>query len=138
MSVEAGVLIDLDCEPLYWHLPQGRAAGSLPDSRELWEVIWGRREDVLGFAHSHPGYGEPSPSQEDLTTFAAIESALGKRLVWWVTSEDSFSEWCWTGPDRLDYRKGPAMYEPPWIHELRQLSNYDRPWATQEIANGNT
>lgn len=124
MSIEAGVLVNLDCEPIYWHLPEGRHVGGLPDSRELWEVIWKQRDDLLGFAHSHPGGGEPIPSREDLTTFAVIESALGKRLVWWIASEDDFVELCWVGPDRLDYRKGPCMYEPQWMSELRLLSRF--------------
>lgn len=128
MSIEAGVLVNLDCEPIYWHLPEGRHVGALPDSRDLWLQIWNNRDQVLGFAHSHPGSGHPAPSYEDLTTFAAVESALGKRLVWWITSEDQFSEWCWIGPDKLDYRKGPAIYEPEWMAELRDHSKY-RPWA---------
>jgi hypothetical protein len=124
MSIEAGVLVDLDCEPIHWHLPEGRHTGALPDSRDLWEKIWSHREQVLGFAHSHPGSGQPGPSYEDLTTFAAVESALGKRLVWWIASEDSFVELCWIGPGKLDYDEGPAMYEPEWMAELRNLSNY--------------
>lgn len=128
MSIEAGVLVNLDCEPIYWHLPEGRHGGALPDSRPLWDVIWEKREEILGFAHSHPGSGEPGPSHEDLTTFAAIEVALGKRLVWWITSEDAFVELGWVGPNQLDYGRGPAMYQPEWMPELRTLSNY-RPWA---------
>lgn len=122
MSVEAGVLVDLDCNPIYWHNPAGRTVGSLPDSRELWDVIWEHRERVLGFAHSHPGFGEPGPSYEDVTTFHAVEAALGKRLVWWITTADRFCELCWVGPGRLDYRKGPALYKPPWMEQLRRES----------------
>jgi hypothetical protein len=59
-----------------------------------------------------------------LTTFAAIELALGKRLVWWITSEDQFVELCWCGPGKLDYGKVPAMYQPEWMSELRTLSRF--------------
>lgn len=122
MTIEVGVLVDLDFEPIYWHQPEGSDTAALPDSRVLWEVIWQCRDRVLGFAHSHPGRGEPGPSHEDLTTFAAIESALGKRLVWWITSEDVSVELGWMGPSRLDYRKGLALYEPEWMTKLRDLS----------------
>lgn len=136
MSVEAGVLLNLDCEPIYWHLPEGRHVGALPDSRELWCAIWERREDVLGFAHSHPGLGEPEPSDEDLTTFAAIELALGKRLVWWISSRDQSVEVSWRGPGRLDYSAAPVMYEPDWVSELRTLSRFrvEETWKTLKHA----
>jgi hypothetical protein len=125
MSIEAGVLVGMDCEPIYWHLPVDRSGGALPDSRELWEVIWENRANILGFAHSHPGSGEPGPSDTDLTTFAAVESGLGRRLVWWITSADQFIELCWVGPGKLDYAKGPALYEPTWMGELRGKSYYN-------------
>ncbi len=83
MSLEAGVLVGLDGKPLYWHTPEDRSVGHLPNSVPLWNVIWELRDQVLGFAHSHPGQGIPGPSYEDLTTFASIEAGLGRRLKWW-------------------------------------------------------
>jgi len=124
MSIEVGVLVNLDCEPFFWHLPEGREVASLPDSRDLWNIIWDHRDEVLGFAHSHPGSGVPEPSEEDLTTFAAVESGLGKRLVWWVTSRDESIELYWRGPGKLDYGTVPVMYEPEWMSELRTLSRF--------------
>lgn len=108
----------------FWHLPKNRTVSSLPDSRTLWEVLWDlRTEDFLGFAHSHPGRGEPSPSMTDLTTFAAVETGLGRRLHWWITSEDQFVEILWEGPHRLEYKKG--LIEPfDWVYRLRELSNF--------------
>lgn len=133
MSIEAGVLVDLDCEPLFWHLPVNRGGASLPDSRPLWDTIWENRDRILGFAHSHPGYGMPGPSYEDVTTFAAIEAALGKRWVWWITSADSFVELCWVGPGKLDYKQGPNLYKPMWMDRLRDESHYRMegggPWS---------
>lgn len=122
--IEAGVVIDKSGQPLFWHLPEGRTAGSLPDSRTLWDVIWGAFQDgtLLGFAHSHPGSGVPGPSYSDVTTFAAIEAALGQRLMWWITSETHVVELAWTGEDRLSYRATLVQEAPAWVAELRRLS----------------
>ncbi len=87
--MEVGVIVDRGGQALYWHLPPGRSQAGLPDSRALWDVLWERRAELGGFAHSHPGRGEPFPSALDRSTFSAIEAALGRRLDWWITSEDT-------------------------------------------------
>ena len=122
--IEAGVVVDKNGQPLFWHLPEGRSAGSLPDSRTLWDVIWGafQADTLLGFAHSHPGGGVPGPSYSDVTTFAAIEAALGKRLTWWITSSDHVVLIRWIGPDKLSYRATLVQEAPTWVAELRRLS----------------
>lgn len=90
MSIESGVLLDSNYLPIYWHLPEGRTAGSIPDSRTLWEQFWANRHRVYAFAHTHPGSGQGlGPSYTDVTTFAAMEAALGMRLVWLILNEDS-------------------------------------------------
>jgi hypothetical protein len=126
--IEAGVLVDLTEDPegvpIYWHLPINRNTIALPDSRPLWDVIWENRHKDLGFAHSHPGSGTPGPSHEDMTTFAAIEAALGKRLVWWIVSSDSYIDLGWAGPHKLSYRVGPCMFQPSWVERLRVESEY--------------
>lgn len=122
--LEAAVLVGLDLNPLHWHLPLGRTNTFLPDSSDLWTVIWENRDHVLGLAHSHPGSGTPLPSYEDLTTFAAIEAALGKRLQWWIVSEDSMIVLSWLGPARLHYKSATVEYEVSWLAELRALSKY--------------
>ncbi len=100
--IEAGVVIGPN-GPIYWHLPSGRTGGSIPDSHALWQIFWeNRKVRVLGFAHTHPGSGWPSPSMTDLTTFAAVEAGLGRRLVWWIASSDAISMIHWKGPDRLN------------------------------------
>lgn len=130
MSIETGVLINKQGEPIHWHLPPGRNSGYLPDSRDLWDIIWENRDNLLGFAHSHPGAGETGPSWEDITTFSAVERGLGRRLVWWITSEDRLAVLHWKGPGQHDYSLGQidphleARY--PWVVELRQLSEYVR------------
>jgi hypothetical protein len=130
---EAGVVIDIHGEPLYWHLPVNRSMGSLPDSRSLWDVLWNAEMDgvLAGFAHSHPGTGTPQPSHEDLTTFRAIEDGLGRELKWWITSANVLVL-VGSCVDRQvigNPRPIPTVYlhgvtpEPVWASELRRRSN---------------
>ena len=121
---EVGVVVDRDGAVLHWHLPPDRRTAALPDSRDLWDVLWQHREQLLGFAHSHPGRGRPGPSWTDITTFAAIEAALGRRLVWWITSADRVVAVVWRGPHIHDYtvldREDTAF---AWLAELRDRSD---------------
>lgn len=123
--MEAGVVI-AGGKPVFWHLPKGRTAGSLPDSRDLWDVLWENRATLDGFAHSHPGSGQPGPSHTDLTTFRAVERALGRRLKWWITSRTNMILLTWGGtkPDDLVYDTASLHgdEEPPWIWKLREHS----------------
>lgn len=121
--IEVGVLFNRAGEPIFWHLPPYRTWSALPDSRKLWDVIWENRHDLGGFAHSHPGCGVPGPSLTDLTTFVAIEAALGRKLIWWIISEDHAvlcqkleGEYVFHASDR----------KPQWLDELRRLS-YQHP-----------
>lgn len=126
MTVEAGVLLDLNQQPLYWHIPPDRSGGALPDSRDLWDVIWENRNNISGFAHSHPGGGVPGPSHTDITTFAAVESGLGKRLIWWIISSDAAVRCDYIGvQDKYDYEVRRVGYGSPWVPRLRELSGYD-------------
>lgn len=122
--IESGVVVGLDGLPIHWHLPPGRTGGSLPDSRDLWEVLWETHKDgnLLGFAHSHPGSGVPGPSHTDITTFAAVEAALGCRLLWWITSSDHLCVYRWRGPDKWLYSGYVDEWEPAWVPKLRELS----------------
>lgn len=129
MSIEAGVVVSKGGKPIHWHLPPGRNAGYLPDSPDLWSVFWENRQEVLGFAHSHPGSGQPSPSWEDLTTFSAVEQGLGRRLVWWITSRDYWVYCYWAGPGPHDYSVNPLGLSgghlvPSWLEELKGHSNF--------------
>jgi hypothetical protein len=119
---EAGVVLDLGGNPLYWHAPQDRSGAYLPDTRDLWCVIWENRDNLSGIAHTHPGSGIPGPSMEDLTTFAAVESGLGQRLVWWIATSDHLRAFTWVGPDRLDYQVLCDGSSPNWVDQLRELS----------------
>ncbi len=126
--MEAGVVLDLQGQPLHWHLPPDRTAGSLPESYDLWEVFWTNRDNISGFAHSHPGSGVPGPSHTDVTTFAAIEAGLGARLKWWIISEDQVSLTRYEADGsgrRLNYVTFHITSERPvWLEELRRVS-YD-------------
>lgn len=120
---EAGVVVT-EAGPVFWHLPPGRSSVVIPDTRTLWDVLWEHRDaERLGFAHSHPGSGIPAPSPTDLTTFAAIESGLGRRLDWWITTFQYISLFRWEGPGRLDY-PGHFVEPPDWAHQLIVHSGY--------------
>jgi len=128
MSIEVAVVIDKRGHPLHWHLPPGRTGASIPDSRDLWHVLWENRGNLAGVAHSHPGSGLTGPSGTDLTTFAACESGLGLRLNWWITTSDHLIELCWQGPERLRYVAWEVLHphrsrmSNQWVDELRRLS----------------
>lgn len=126
--IETGVLVDRNHAPLLWHVPPGASQGSLPDSRDLWDVIWENRERVLGFAHVHPWDGQAAPSNVDLTTFDAVERALGRPLEWWIVTFSETRRVTSYDPTNLVY--SPAWYVSlpvdenslPWIAHLRHLS----------------
>ena len=118
---EAGILISQNGNILYSHTPHGRTVGSLPDSVDLWSVFWENRRRLLGFAHSHPGSGVPAPSWTDLTTFAAIEAGLGRRLSWWITSSTHVIEVRYEGPEKYDY-KSAVVVAPWWSEHLHKIS----------------
>lgn len=122
--IETGSVIGLDGQPIYWHIPSARTSGSLPDSATLWKQLWDNRENISGFAHSHPGSGIPGPSYVDLTTFSAIELGLAKRLSWWITSADCVVILHWEGPGKYDYKLTRLDAEPSWATELRRLSKF--------------
>lgn len=139
MSIEVGVLISKSMDVIHWHLPTGRSVGELPDSRELWDVMWKNRFRLLGFAHSHPGIATPRPSTTDITTFAAIEAGLGVRLNWWILSwkgfclvrhvSDQHRSWYETVESYMEDDSGDdnVMVRRPgyeWMDELRRLSDY--------------
>ena len=124
--LETAVVIDDQGHALHWHTPAGRTGGSLPDSGDLWEVLWTHRATLLGVAHTHPGAGSPLPSREDVTTFAAVEAGLGVRLLWWIASSDQLAAFRYAGPGKYDYSAVAVPEEcPGWLAKLRALSGYE-------------
>lgn len=105
MTIEVALVFDDSGGPIHWHKPNGASAGAIPDSRELWYVLWESRHNLGGVAHTHPWNGVPVPSQEDVTTFAAVEAGLGKRLLWPIITLDNAYYHQWRGPGVHDYVK---------------------------------
>ncbi|MEO5366967.1 MAG: hypothetical protein H7831_11600 [Magnetococcus sp. WYHC-3] len=120
MSLEVAVIIGLDDQILF--LQQGSNAVHIPDSFDLWDYIWKNKDNIKGVAHSHPGTGRPQPSYEDLTTFSAVELALGKRLNWWITSMTYLFKFVWIGPDKYDYLGEIVEKNPFWLSILKNRS----------------
>lgn len=121
--IETGVVVALDGTVIHWHLPMGRSSVYLPDTPDLWNVLWENRARLDGFAHTHPGNGFPSPSTTDLTTFVAIELALGRRLRWWIANSEALVD------VTMQDLKDPTEYDvrllsevPSWLAPLRELS----------------
>ncbi len=127
MSMEDAAVVARDGTVRYWHSPENRAYAALPDSPELWDVIWGSREEIEGIAHTHPGEGYPVPSRTDLTTFEAVEKGIGRRIKWWILSANLsvLLEW---NPENPGYDVTSFLFpehEPPWMRDLRRRSYPD-------------
>jgi hypothetical protein len=125
--VETALVFDDRGQTLHWHLPANRSAGYLPDSAFLWQFLWENRKHLGGVAHTHPWDGLAQPSATDLSTFAAIESGLGRRLIWPILTftETVYAEW--VGPGALAYTVGYKSwvgFELPHelLVQLRDLS----------------
>lgn len=127
---EVGVLLDTGHKPLYWHVPADRSSGYLPDSQDLWDVIWERRSQLRGFAHVHPGGGVQGPSIVDITTFEAIETALGRKLEWWIVTHDSMSMYNKVGNEKQYACRGYILGKygddlGGWYTKLMELANME-------------
>lgn len=120
--MEVGAVVDRRGDVIHWHMPEGRENICLPDSRDLWTFLLEHKDVIQGVAHSHPGGGMPGPSHTDVTTFAALEVGLGRRLDWWITSADAMVVCRWVGPGRLSYAPIVMTVEPLWADQLRELS----------------
>lgn len=89
---------------------------ALPDSRTRWEAIWEHRDELEAIVHSHP-VGPSAFSQEDESTMAAIDAALGKAM-----------HYCVVAPRVTISRtglEGPIKHldpEPWWAYLLRLSS----------------
>lgn len=79
---EMVLVFDTEGWAIFWKGPKGSSEGYVEDSDLLWDRIWHERAHIGGVAHTHPWNGEAHPSQTDVTTWAAIEAGLGKRLLW--------------------------------------------------------
>jgi hypothetical protein len=123
--MEAAFVFDKDGSVIFWHLPEDRTSGSIPDSRQLWTDLWNNRDVLGGVAHTHPWDGESWFSHTDVTTFAAIEQGLGVRLIWPVVTFTEIGYFEWMGPGETHY--GPVKHrrfrlKPEDIDRLRNAS----------------
>jgi hypothetical protein len=87
---------------------------ALPDSRARWEAIWQSRAELEEIAHSHP-LGPLAFSDEDETTMAALESALGRTIRFSVVA-----------PPGMITREGKddwIVHEEPWWAALLRLAS---------------
>lgn len=87
---------------------------ALPDSRARWEAIWHHRDEIEVIAHSHPN-GPAAFSAEDLSTMAALDSALGKVVRYMVVA-----------PRITIVRRGDTtdeMIPEPWWAALLRLAS---------------
>ena len=90
-------------------------AASIPDRRELWEVIWEHRSEISEIAHSCPDEVLEF-SQEDLTTMEAVEAGVGKSFTWSVVTT--------TGLLSRKAGKDSRRREPPWWVDLMRMLSY--------------
>lgn len=112
--METALVFDVGGAPLYWHEPPGRSGAHIPDSRDLWDVLWEHRQVLGGVAHTHPWNGPSVPSQSDLTTFAAVEAGLGKRLLWPIVTFSEHTAFVWNPVCQTYVRAGEITF-PYWI-----------------------
>lgn len=122
--LETAVVISKEGSPIHWHLPLERSTVYLPDSQDLWSVLWGSRANLEGVAHTHPGGGHyPSPSLEDLTTFVAVEKGLGRPLMWWIFNQThGIRIWRVTLLDGWALQSEETQFS--WLEQLRLHSHY--------------
>ncbi|MBN8228709.1 hypothetical protein JYK02_14445 [Corallococcus macrosporus] len=100
---------------------------ALPDSRARWEAIWSLRDTLVEITHSHPE-GPLGFSQEDETTMAALQVALGRPLRFSVVAPDGMLV-------RIGGEDVLVRDEPAWAAALRIASGlmYGRPRAAPTL-----
>jgi proteasome lid subunit RPN8/RPN11 len=111
MLVEVCFLIGHD-DTVLWS-DRSTSATAMPDSALRWQAIWRHREQLAIIAHTHPT-GRTEFSAEDLSTFAAIDAALGRPLRYAVVTRHA-----------VIYRepgghRATGGDEPSWVALLRQ------------------
>jgi len=112
MKREVCFLIGADGEVLWSDASSSPLA--LPDSRERWEAIWSRRDQLVEICHSHP-LGPEAFSAEDRSTMAALDDALGKQLRFSLVTP---TQYLVRGPAD----EALAEPAPKWVEALRAAS----------------
>ena len=93
----------------------GSSPTALPDSPARWRAMWDRRDSVVEVAHSHPS-GPLAFSDEDATTMAAVDAALGRWLTWSVVSPEGMVRISAGAAAHVEHN------EPWWVALLRTAS----------------
>jgi len=126
--IEVALVFDSMGDPIHWHVPLEATSGAIPDSRELWDVLWENRKRLGGVAHTHPWVGSALPSDTDITTFSSIESGIGRHLVWPVVTLSEVNYFI----NKLSLFKSVEVVFPTLsdssIEELRRLSTKEMTW----------
>jgi len=91
--LEVALVFDTQGNTLHWQ--DGSSGVYIPDSHDLWTILWENRDTLGGVAHTHPWSGDAWPSQEDVTTWNAVERGLGKRLVWPIVTFTAVRYFVW-------------------------------------------
>ncbi len=91
---------------------------AMPDSRARWAVIWSLRDRIHEIAHTHP-LGGAAFSDEDETTMAAIDAALGRSLHYSVVTPKNMLRRTRSGEAKHD---GFVEAEPWWTALIRVAS----------------
>lgn len=94
---------------------------ALPDSRTRWAMIWARRARLVEIAHTHP-LGGAEFSAEDETTMAALDSALGRSLVYSVVTPEHMLRRVPGDEGAVDLR---VVVEPWWVPLIRVASGIE-------------
>lgn len=95
---------------------------ALPDSRERWDRIWRMRDMIVEIAHTHP-LGGAAFSNEDETTMAALNSALGRRLSYSVVTPQTMIR----REDDEQTIDHVVEAEPWWTELIRAASGLHKP-----------
>lgn len=99
---------------LLWADASSEDPSRLPDSQARWQAIWQHRDELEELAHSHP-IGPLAFSEEDQTTMAALEAALGKVVKFSIVA-----------PGGMLMKRGEEVQlvqgEPWWASLLRHAS----------------
>ena len=126
--LETALLFDTKGRTLAWHEPLGRTGSWIPDTHDLWLMMWEHRAILGGVAHTHPWAGPANPSGTDLETFKFAETHLFKKnekrlLVWPVVTFTDVMNVVWDADtQRYVQAPHPLHFIVEGIEELRERS----------------
>ncbi|MBL4683317.1 MAG: Mov34/MPN/PAD-1 family protein [Nannocystaceae bacterium] len=111
------------CDTVLWS-DASDSPVALPDTRSRWQAIWSRRDDIVEIAHTHP-LGGAHFSHQDETTMAALNTALGRSLIYSVVTPDSMLRRTQNAEDCDDTTDAIVVDEPWWTALIRVASGIE-------------